>query len=81
MDPPKLPKCNAFCNYLPCMYADDSGCSTSDPTGAVCKKKNENAKQVCQGSHLTFLCSFLSDGKFSPTRPEPSQDVAQAPNI
>ena len=70
--PEELPKCNMLCLYLPCLYADDKGCSTSDPSGAICKKKNPDAKQLCQGSHLFFLHSLmknniLTDGqKISP---------------
>jgi len=56
----ELSKCNNFCNILPCMYGDDQGCSTSDPNGDVCRKKNKDAKQICKGSHFVFLHSILS---------------------
>ena len=72
-----LHKCNTLCSYLPCMYTDDKGCSTSDPNGAVCKEKNPNAKQICQGSHLAFIRSFLSNGDFSSSRPGTSPGTAK----
>ena len=53
-------KCSDFCGVLPCMYGDDHGCSTSDPSGDFCRKKNAHAKQICRGSHLEFLYNMLS---------------------
>ena len=43
-----LSKCKSLCGKFPCMYADDKGCSTSDPTGEFCKKKIQMANKFAK---------------------------------